>query len=120
MTGDYKAVQDALAAGADPAMLCGTCPWDRYCITPPTMTSSEIDARVKEATLQDEAKARQAQALGKDPGMPVGVLMTALVYAGRDTSGQLCPVFSLRLRSSKGREIADTLKGAMRDWDDQS
>ena len=115
---DYQNVQKALAKGADPAMLCTTCPWDRYCVTPPTMTKAEIDTKLAEATKDDSEKAAHAKALGKDPGMPVGSLMAALVFAGRDTSGQLCPVFALRLRSGSGRMAADLLKNAMQKWDD--
>jgi hypothetical protein len=46
--------------------------------------------------------------------------MTALIYGGRDTSGQLCPVFALRLRSGDGRKIADQVRSAMQSWDDES
>ena len=51
--------------------------------------------------------------------MPAGSLMTALVYGARDTQSQVCPVFALRLRSSGGRKIADSLRVAMQGWDDQ-
>ena len=45
---DYTAVQ--------PSMLCATCPWDRSCISPPTMTRAEIDAKMAAAAAQDDAK----------------------------------------------------------------
>ncbi len=117
---DYSAVQKALTSGADPAMLCATCPWDRTCLAPPTMTTGEIDAKVNEARAEDDKRRAEAQALGKPPDMPVGSLMTALVFAGKDTSAQVCPVFTLRLRSSNGRQIADGLKASMQRWDDQA
>jgi hypothetical protein len=117
---DYKPVQDALAAGADPAMLCATCPWDRYCLSPPTMTRAEIDKQIKDATEQDERDRRKAVAEGRQPGMPVGAIMTAVVVGGRDTMAQICPVLALRLRSGTGRQIADRLKASMQKWDDQS
>ena len=116
---DYQAVQKALSGGADPGMLCATCPWDRNCITPPTMTSADIDARVKEGAEMDEQRATQARALGRDPGVPTGTLLSALLFAGRDTTADTCPVFTLRLKSSGGRRIADTFKGLMQEWDDQ-
>jgi hypothetical protein len=117
---DYGPVQKALSGGADPAMLCATCPWDRTCLTPPTMTKQEIDAHIEKASKEDEERAEQAKALGQDPGLPTGMLMTTLVMAGRDSSATICPVFALRLRSSGGRQIADDLKASMQGWDDQS
>jgi len=119
MSSDYQAVQKALSGGADPAMLCATCPWDRNCITPPEMTAADIEARMKEGAAQDEKRAAEARAAGLDPGMPAGTLLTALMFAGRDISAYVCPVFSLRLRSSGGRRIADAFKGQMQEWDDQ-
>lgn len=117
---DYHAVQKALSEGADPAMLCATCPWDRNCLTPPTMTRAEIDAQIAKATAEDEQRLTKARAEGKEAGMPVGSLMTALVVGGRDTSAQICPVFAVRLKSSGGRRVADTLKATMQGWDDQA
>ena len=115
---DYSAVKKALTDGAQPAMLCATCPWDRTCIAPPTMTSAEIDAKMAEAAAQDDQKLAEAQTRGQQPALPVGSLLTALTYAGKDTSAQVCPVYALRLRSSGGRRIADTMKAAMQSWDD--
>jgi hypothetical protein len=119
MTTDYQAVQKALAAGTDPAMLCATCPWDRNCFSPPTMTAADVEQQIREAKAKDERAAEMARLSGRDPAMPVGTLMTALIYGGKDTSAQVCPVFGLRLRSSGGRKIADTFKALMQEWDDQ-
>lgn len=120
MTADYQPVQKALESGADPAMLCTTCPWDRPCITPPKMTSAEIEAQINDASTRDEEEARRLTAAGKTPGLPGQTLMTALIYAGKDTSASVCPVFALRLRSSAGRKIADSLRASMQGWDDES
>jgi hypothetical protein len=117
---DYKQVQDALAAGTDPAMLCATCPWDRNCITPPTMTRSEIDAEIAKSQAQDDERMKAAELAGQKPTMPIGSLMTAIVMGGRDTSAQICPVFALRLRSSAGRSLADSVRSTMQKWDDES
>ena len=119
MSSDYQAVQKALSGGADPSMLCATCPWDRNCFSPPTMTSADIEQCVTEAQREDEARAATARAEGRDAGMPAGTLVTALLFAGKDTSAQVCPVFALRLRSSGGRKIADMFKSLMQAWDDQ-
>ncbi len=111
----YRAVTKALAEGADPAMLCATCPWDRNCINPPAMTSGEIEQQLAEARAKDEA-ARAAAPAGKS--MPAATLMTALVYAGRDTAMQACPVLGIRLRSGAGRRIADMMRAAMQSWEE--
>ena len=116
---DYQAVQKALAAGADPGMLCTTCPWDRTCISPPSMTKAEIDAEIAKASADDDKRAAAARLAGEPAPMPTGSLMTALVYGAKDTQSQVCPVFALRLRSSGGRKIADSLRVAMQGWDDQ-
>jgi hypothetical protein len=115
---DYPQVQQALATGADPAMLCATCPWDRNCVTPPTMTSGEIEAQLKQAAQEDQQRAAAAAAAGQQTGIPHGVLLTMLSVGGRDTMGLLCPVFALRLRSAAGRGMADQVKAIMQGFDD--
>ena len=119
MSTDYQSVQKALSEGTDPAMLCATCPWDLNCFSPPTMTAADVEARIREAEAKDQANMELSQLAGREPQMPVGTLMTALVYGGKDTSAQVCPVLGLRLRSSGGRKIADTFKALMQEWDDQ-
>jgi hypothetical protein len=100
-------------------MLCATCPWDRNCFTPPTMTAADVEAQIHEATEKDRAELEVARMTGGEARMPVGSLLTAMFVGGKDTSAQVCPVLALRLRSSGGRKIADTFKGLMQDWDDQ-
>lgn len=117
MTNDYDAVGKALSTGADPAMLCGMCPWDRHCISPPTMTRADIDSQIADATRKDEQAVAERKAAGQD-AFPVGLLLTTLVVAGRDKSALVCPVFALRLRSSGGRRLADGFKETMQSWDD--
>lgn len=120
MSADYEPVRRALSEGLDAAMLCQTCPWDRPCVSPPTMTRAEIDAQIAEASSQDEARAAAARAAGRDPGLPTGMLLTAMTVGSADIQAQVCPVFALRLRSSAGRTIADRLRDSMQAWDDQS
>lgn len=109
---DYQAVTKALASGADPAMLCATCPWDRNCVTPPTMTAGEVKQQIDEAAAQDEA------AMRADPHKaPMAALMTALVVGGRDTAMQACPVLAVRLRSAEGRKIAERVRSMMQGWE---
>lgn len=108
---NYQKVADALKDGADPAMLCMTCPWDRFCITPPSMSREEIDRQIEEAGRKDDEKG--AQDGGKS--MPVATLMTALMFAGRDTQAQLCPVLAMRLKLPEGRTVVDLVKKQMQD-----
>lgn len=119
MSTDYKAVQKALSDGADPAMLCATCPWDRNCFSPPTMTAADVEQQIAEAGRKDEMEAAADRSEGRAPRLPAGTLLTALLFAGKDTSAQVCPVFGMRLRSSGGRKIADTFKALMQEWDDE-
>jgi len=119
----YESVSKALSDGLDPAMLCQTCPWDRPCITPPTMTRTEIDAAMEKAARDDQARIADAELSGERlsaTAAVAGTLMTAVAYGGRDTAAHICPVFALRLRSSAGRGIADSLRRSMQGWDDQS
>lgn len=105
----FADVKKALADGAEPDMLCMTCPWDRFCITPPTMTRAEIDAQLAEAKRQDQE--RRAQPGGDQ--FPVATLMAAVTIGDRDTMSAICPVLAMRLRLSDGRGIVDALKSTM-------
>lgn len=119
--GNYKQVTDALAAGTEPRMLCMTCPWDRNCVEPPSMTKADVDAEIAKAKAKDEEEAAKARAEGKDDaGIGWGSLMTAVVVGGRDTSASCCPVFALRFGSHSGRRVADTVRALMTDWDDDA
>lgn len=112
---DYKSVKDALGRGVEPALLCSTCPWDRFCITPPSMTSSEVDAEIAKATQKDEDAAKAEDGKGS---FPIGMLLSTVLLSGKDTEASLCPVFALRLRSGDGGVLATGLRDQMRAWDD--
>lgn len=116
---DYQRVQTALAEGAEPRMLCATCPWDRNCITPPSMTKAEVDAEVARASEKDEERSAEKRAAGEDPGLPMGALLMTLTLSGKESSASCCPVLALRLRTSAGRSIVDSLKAQMSGWDDE-
>lgn len=115
---DYTQVSEALSKGADPAMLCSTCPWDRFCITPPSMTRAEVESSIESFTKKAEVQVEE------DPSKAVGGMMRSLVatmvYAGRDTQASVCPVFALRMRSSDGRRLVDAVRDTMRSWDDNA
>ena len=113
MSSDYSRVKDALKSGADPEMLCATCPWDRLCIEPPSMTEEDYKRQMDEATAKDDAKLAEAKARGEEGGMPIGTLLTAIVAGGRVDSATLCPVFSVKIRTSEGRVLSNLLKEHM-------
>ena len=112
---DYRSVTDALASGADPSMLCMTCPWDRFCITPPSMTAEEVRRSLDDAKRKDEEAAEAAKAKGESAGRPVGMLISTIVVAGRDTQAQVCPVFALRLRSADGGTLVAGIRKSMQE-----
>lgn len=110
---DYKQVQEALKNGVAPEHLCMTCPWDRFCITPPEMTADEVEAKIEKAKADDETRELAARERGEKGGLPVGMLLTALTVSGRDTSSKVCPVLAMTLRTSDGRAVVDLLKAHM-------
>ena len=117
MTG-YEQVAAELAKGTEPAMLCATCPWDRNCLKPPSMSTAEVSKVIDEAASQDEARMLAARASGQSVPMPAVTIMTAAVYGGRDTALEACPVLAIRLRSADGRKAAEAVKSLMQSWEE--
>lgn len=111
---NHKTVSDALESGADPEMLCMTCPWDRFCITPPKMTRQQIEAEKVRSKTEDEAAMAKARTEGRDGGFPMGTLLTSLLYAGKDTAADLCPVLAVRLRTDEGQQIVQMIRCHMK------
>lgn len=107
---DYDRVEMSLKSGADPALLCATCPWDRQCVKAPELTQEDIDRKVKEAGDKDIARSKDQ----KD-SFPFGTLITSMMYAGRARTGEICPVLALMLRSSDGRRVSDGLRALMQE-----
>lgn len=106
----HTQAREELDRGTPAELICATCPWDRLCVEPPQMSTKEIERQIKEAETKD---------LERDPtksAMPVSMILTTLVYAGKDNAGKLCPVFALRLRGPDGRRVADGLREQMRGW----
>jgi len=106
----HQQARTELAAGTPAEAICATCPWDRLCVQPPTMSTAEIDRRIADAEAKDRAKDPFGQQ------MPATTLMTALVYAGKDSTGTMCPVFTSRLTGPDGRNVADLIRHTMRSW----
>lgn len=109
MSASYDAVAQALARGDDPAMLCATCPWDRNCVNPPEMSAQDVRQKITET-------GEQAKTAGHDA--TAAVLMATVIYAGRDTALQCCPVLAVRLRSADGRKAAEAVKALMQNWEE--
>lgn len=109
---DYSAVSKALESGADPSMICRTCPWTRACITPPEMTAADVKAHLAEVSKPQPDQDRKDAAVGQ----LVGTLMGAMIFGGADTKAQVCPVFATRLRESSGRVIVDGIREQMVGW----
>jgi hypothetical protein len=103
-----EAIKKSLAEGVDPSFICMTCPWDRLCLTPPGMTSGDIDEQINKMTKKTEEE-------GKDTFLTQ--LMATIIFAGKDTSATLCPVFVNRLHSSDGRKVADAIRDMMQKWE---
>ena len=101
---DYRQVSEALAAGADPHMLCETCPWDRNCINPPSMTAAEVAEKTAPPIAKEGEKA---------DGVLMAGLIASLAFAGKDTAAQVCPVFAVALRTSEGRQINEEMRSRM-------
>jgi hypothetical protein len=108
----HEQAKKELANGTPAELICATCPWDRLCVMPPSMSSQEIERQIEDAKRKDEERDPEQKS------MPVGMLMTALAYGGRDQTGTLCPVFALRLRGLDGRQVADSIRTTMRSWGD--
>lgn len=115
---DFKNVSEALANGVEPSLICSTCPWDRFCIAPPEMSAQDIEREMQKSTAQDKELIEQAKANGSAPAFPILGIMSALTTAGRDVLGPMCPVFSVRLKSSSGRSLVDLIRSTMLSWDD--
>lgn len=115
----YRDVTQALATGAQPAMLCAMCPWDRPCVMPPTTSTADVSKAIDEALAKDETNMEAARLAGQAEPVPAHTLLAAIAYGGKDTAIQVCPVLSLRLRTSAGRGISDGVRRMMQDWDDE-
>ena len=57
----YEQVTKELAKGTEPAVLCATCPWDRNCVNPPSVSTADVEKAVEGAAAQDELKALAAR-----------------------------------------------------------
>jgi hypothetical protein len=86
------------------------------------MTAEDIKRKQEEYDRESEKSAEKMRAEGKEPGMGslLGGLMTTIVFGGKDTAADICPVLVVRMRSSEGRAIVDSVRGQMKDWNDNT
>lgn len=103
-------IREALKTGADPHMICATCPWDRTCIKPPAMTTGDVEDALDPDNIMSET--------GDGEGFMFAAMVKVMTFVGRDTSAPVCPVLVDRLRSSDGKRIADALRELMTSWVD--
>ena len=83
---------------------CSACMWNQMCVSPPAMTTAEVEALVK----KEELKMKE----GKPEEAAIGTILTAMFFGGKDTEGRLCPVFAERLR--EGPELTNKIKEIMK------
>ncbi len=84
---------------------CPTCPWNKNCIEPPTMTKEEVDAKVKEARPTPEMSGEQKE------GVILSGMLSVMFFGGKDTESQVCPIFANVLRDSP--ELSQKIKALM-------
>lgn len=81
---------------------CKMCSWDTYCVLPPDVDKGYIDEQIKESVEKDKET---------DSGIGMGAIITTIMFAGKETMGRQCPIFTLQLKSS--RDFADRIKTIM-------
>ena len=100
----HEAAKKEIAAGTPLEVICATCPWDRLCVHPPTMTTQQVDQRIEQtASVVDGRSDRERAA---------ALIVAASVFGGKDMVGAVCPVLALRLRDD--RQVSDGIRGMMR------
>ena len=105
------AVKNALKDGTDPRMICMTCPWDRLCLTPPQMSAADVEQNIEKAKFDKDGQEKEDAMFS--------MIMSTMLFAGKDLQANLCPILTNRLHSSDGRKIADTIRTMMQEWEYQ-
>ena len=82
------------------------------------MSSADIQRELDQAKIQDERYAEKAALEGKPAPLSMGSLLMTVMMGTKDLEALVCPVFTLRMRSSRGRVIADLVRETMLTWDD--
>ena len=87
---------------------CSTCPWDKFCIQPPSMTEEQVEAEIKKdrgGNDPEDPKARE--------GAMIGGIMSALMFAGKDRECRACTTFITKLR--EGPELSNRIRAIMQE-----
>lgn len=85
---------------------CSTCPWNKLCIQPPSMTRAEIDNKVNSSLGKMNSDKEDKE------GGAIGAMMTAVMLGGRDRECFACEVFVDKLRESP--ELSNKIKELMK------
>lgn len=83
-------------------LACKMCSWDTYCVLPPEVDKSFVDNEIQKSIEKDKES---------ETGMGMGSLLTTMLFAGKESTGKQCPIFTMRLKSS--RDFADKIKAIM-------
>lgn len=103
----YTDVTQALDRGVEPKELCSTCPWDRHCVNPPTVSRAEVEAKTAPPAGLDAEDAGQAtKAL-------VRGLLDLVIYVGKDRQLEACPVLAAELAGPGGCALHDAVRTHM-------
>lgn len=102
---NYTQVSEALDRGVQPEMICSTCPWDRLCIEPPSMTRAEVAEKTAVPKVEDGQSMTDK--------VLTNSIINLLAFAGKDQSATVCPVLAVRLRTNDGKHVADTIRSIM-------
>jgi len=89
---------------------CATCPWNKNCIEPPSMTEAEVKAKLDESMPTKTDRIDEHEDIGKSL---IGGLMTTLMFSGKDTECKVCPTFAAAMKS--GPELSQHIKAFMQE-----
>ncbi len=103
----YEDVKSAMKAGTPLEVICGTCRWDRLCVSPPELTEKQVDERIEQMTAV-------AMREGGPHAAQNARLLGIATLGDRSQVGAMCPVLAARLQSPQGRQIADQFRTVMR------
>ena len=87
---------------------CASCTWDKFCLSPPTMTSEEVESRTKPKPPAERAVEGEEK---KDSLL--GDMLNIMMFSGKDTECRACPQLISRLR--EGPELSNYIKSFMQE-----
>ncbi len=86
---------------------CASCPWDKLCIRPPSMTEAEVKEKME----------RERPSNPNDPkaedGALLGSMLSAIFFAGKDRECIACTAFITKLRENP--ELSNRIRAIMQE-----